>query len=238
MHASDPVNRVMSEPVLTIGPDDSVKELLRLFIAYPVHHLPVVKERRVVGMLSSADLMKLEFFLPPPGPAREALLNERFRVSKVMRTPVVTVTEHETVQRAAELMAKNGFHSLPVVNGDDHLIGIVTTTDLMNGCLHASGPSATEVKPAQLGDPHLNTVLAKARDVVMNNADPHGIAAALLHMAPRLQALTFVAHETKRYLVAGQDERLHAALQKALDRADQLDPQSSHSSMLGLGGGE
>jgi CBS domain-containing membrane protein len=67
MHASDPVNRIMMTPVLTIAPSESREEALRLFTSYPVHHLPVVEDERVVGMLSSADVVKVKFFLPPPG---------------------------------------------------------------------------------------------------------------------------------------------------------------------------
>ena len=203
MHASDPVNRIMMTPVLTIAPSESLEEALRLFTSYPVHHLPVVEEERVVGMLSSADVAKLKFFLPPPGAAREALLKERWHVRKIMRSPALTVAEHESAQRAAEIMATNGIHALPVVNSTAHLIGIVTTTDMMQGCLDPL-PS----KPA--------------------NAP--GAADEL-----RMRALLDVVSAAKRYLNAGQDERLHASLQKALDRVDLLHGSGLKTDVLGLG---
>ena len=40
-------------------------EALDCFFQYPIHHLPVVRSGRLVGMLSSADVMKLQFFAPP-----------------------------------------------------------------------------------------------------------------------------------------------------------------------------
>jgi CBS domain containing-hemolysin-like protein len=136
-------------------------------------------------------------------------------------------------------MAKNGFHSLPVVNSDDHLIGIVTTTDLMHGCLHGSKHGATnpegELTATNAFDSRLAAALTKAREVVASKADQHGIAAALLLVQPRLSALKLIAHEAKRYLSAGQDERLHTALQNAIEQADQLDGQSARP-LLGLGG--
>lgn len=206
MHASDPVNRIMSEPVLTIAPDESLEEALRLFTSYPVHHLPVVEEQRVVGMLSSADVAKLKFFLPPPGTARDALLKERWQVRKIMRTPALTVAEHDSAQRAAEIMATNGIHALPVVNSKAHLIGIVTTTDMMQGCL-----DPLPAEPA-------NATNAASSDSV------------------RMRSLLDVVSAAKRYLNAGQDERLHAALQKALDRVD-LQHESGHNTdVLGLSG--
>jgi CBS domain-containing protein len=204
MHASDPVNRIMTEPVLTIAPNESLEEALRLFTSYPVHHLPVVEEGRVVGMLSSADVAKLKFFLPPPGTAREALLKERWQVRKIMRSPALTVAEHDSAQRAAEIMATNGIHALPVVNSNAHLIGIVTTTDMMQGCL----------------DPL--------------PAEPVNATTATSSGNVRMRALLDVVSAAKRYLNAGQDERLHAALQKALDRVDVLDG-CRNTGVLGLG---
>jgi CBS domain-containing membrane protein len=126
MHASDPVNRIMTRSVLTVGANELLEEALRLSTGYPVHHLPVVEDGHVVGMLSSADIAKLKLLLPPPGPAREALLRQRWQVRNIMRSPALTVTEHESTQRAAQLMADNGLHSLPVVNSKGVLIGIVT----------------------------------------------------------------------------------------------------------------
>ncbi len=52
MHPSDPVNRLMTEAVLTVDVDDPAGEVLRLFGGYPVHHLPVLEGSKVVGMLS------------------------------------------------------------------------------------------------------------------------------------------------------------------------------------------
>jgi CBS domain-containing protein len=205
MHASDPVNRIMTEPVLTIAPNESLEEALRLFTNYPVHHLPVIAEGRVVGMLSSADVAKLKFFLPPPGTARDALLKERWQVRKIMRSPALTVAEHESAQRAAEIMATNGIHALPVVNSNDHLIGIVTTTDMMQCCL---GPAAAE---------SANATSASASETL------------------RTRALLEVVSAAKRYLNAGQDERLHTALQKALDRVDLLHDSGRDTTGLGFG---
>ena len=120
-----------------------------------------------------------------------------------MRSPALTVAEHESAQRAAEIMATNGIHALPVVNSKAHLIGIVTTTDIMQGCLDPL-PS----KPANAPD---------AADEL------------------RMRALMEVVSAAKRYLNAGQDERLHASLQKALDRVDLLHGSGLETDVLGLG---
>jgi CBS-domain-containing membrane protein len=158
-----------------------------------------------------------------------------------MRTPVVTVSEHEPVQRAAELMAKNGFHSLPVVNADDRLIGIVTTTDMMNGCLRSSGTAvvtANDTEHFSAVDARIAATLERAREAANTSADSQGFAATLLAMQGRLSALEQVTHAAKRFLNAGQDERLHAMLRKAIERADRLAQVSGRPALLGVDAGE
>lgn len=227
MHASDPVNRIMSNPVLTVGPDESMAVVLRLFMSHAVHHLPVVEQGQVIGMLSSADMMKLPWSMQAAAPALDGWNEARWRVKEYMRCPVTTVASHETVQRAAELMALNGIHCLPVVDGNAQLAGIVTTTDIMHECL---GPlvdvSLTDTDMAKslpLTDSHVAAALASARKAVNTGHDPYGIAATLLFTHRRASSLEQVVTAAKRYLNAGQDESLHAVLCSAIARSDRLD---------------
>lgn len=187
MHASDPVNRIMTQPVLTVGANELLEEVLRLFTGYPVHHLPVVEDGHVVGMLSSADIAKLKFFLPPPGPAREALLRQRWQVRRIMRSPALTVTEHESLQRAAELMADNGIHSLPVVNSKGALIGIVTTTDMLAGCLNLSSAPSERGATAASDTARIRSLeeVAKAAKRYLNAGQDEHLHATLLKALQR-----------------------------------------------------
>lgn len=204
MKASARVNRVMTATVVSIEIDASVDQVLRVFVDHPIHHLPVVKKGSVVGMLSSADIMKLEFFLPPSGPTRDRLLHSNFSVAKLMRAPVIVVGENESIEHAAQLMAEHAIHSLPVVNARDQLIGIITTTDIIAGFLG-------------------NTDEIKAADTQTGGRE-------------RLAALEHLAHEARRYMHSGQDERVHAAMAKAIERLDRIEEQmrGHQTPVLGL----
>jgi CBS domain-containing protein len=63
-----------------------------------------------------------------PGPERESGI---VRVEDLMVSPVVTVTRHQSVGHARELIAQHGIHSLPVVGPEGEALGIVTTADLI-----------------------------------------------------------------------------------------------------------
>ncbi len=53
-----PVTDVMTKRVLYVGPDRATRECMALMTTNRVRHLPVVKEKRVVGMVSIGDLVK------------------------------------------------------------------------------------------------------------------------------------------------------------------------------------
>jgi len=225
MLPNEPVERFMTEAVLSIDVNARAGEILRLFAAFPVHHLPVVDGTRVVGMLSSADVLKLEGFIPAHAVDRQQYLNQRVNVAAIMRHPPIAVLATHSVEEAARLMASHGIHGLPVTDRQGNLIGIVTTTDIMHAALFperradlkdnsGSKTGTVHMSPAQLE--HALRLAGPAAEA----SDDHGaIARALLHLQARGRSLEGVFVCAERYLRAGQDEGLHAALAKAIQRA-------------------
>jgi acetoin utilization protein AcuB len=227
MHACEPVNRFMTEEVLSIDLDSPAGEILRLFAEYPVHHLPVVEKTKVVGMLSSADVLKLQAFLPQRSGNPVSYLSRHMHIDQVMRRPPITVGAHDSIEHAASLMVKHGIHSLAVTDAADNLIGIITTTDIMHAALHperrGNGQAATEpsrdsprfsVSPSEM-----RHALSQARELEAADDGRGELARALLHAHSRLRVLENVLSCAHRYVHAGQDERLHIALLKAIGRA-------------------
>jgi len=53
-----PVREIMTAPVVTVAPDDTVETCMRLCTDSRVRHLPVVEQGRVVGIVSIGDLVK------------------------------------------------------------------------------------------------------------------------------------------------------------------------------------
>lgn len=217
------IRRIMSEAVLSIGVHEPVTEALRLFADYPLHHLPVVDESGLIGMLSSADMLKLEHFMPKSAsPAAAALLNDRFRIDTMMRRPVISARPDDTIAAAAASMASNGIHALPVVNADNHLVGIVTTTDIVGALLHGirlkPGPEqAASRQPTEL---EMRRGIEAAESATLNGTDANGIAALMLYLHERNALLEELRQDVTRYLRGGQDEQLHMRLLREIDRLD------------------
>jgi CBS domain-containing protein len=205
----EPVNRLMTEPVLSVEVDDKPSEVFRLLTQYKVHHLPVVRDGCLVGMISSADLMKIDFLVPRTPQLRHEYLDSRFKIAGFMHAPVVTVSPTTSVEEAARLMVRHAVHALPVVDAQDHLLGIITTTDIMSAGLHsvlgpARAPGAGA--PQAGGETASDEISRMARDCE--------------RLSEQVRQLERVRVAADRYLGAGQDERLHAELKLALEAAE------------------
>jgi len=237
MRADEPLSRIMTETVVVIESDRSVSEALDCFFQYPIHHLPVVRNGRVVGMLSSADLMKLEFFLPKATTDRARYLDERFTIEQLMGTPVVSLKPHNSLGEAAEKLIESGVHGVPIVDEADRVLGIVTTSDIIRSLLHGP-PRKGSLPPAQKflqrlaesateepqyhtkpSDEEYATAMRTAETLHVEARDPRYLGKAMLYLDQRRQYLEKVLELADRFLRAGQEEQVHALLLKAIHAA-------------------
>jgi CBS domain-containing protein len=236
MLASEPVNRLMTAAVLTVDVSSPAGEVLRLFAAYPVHHLPVVDGAKLVGMLSSADVLKLRSFLPKHSAKPLDYLNQRMRIETLMQRPAITVGPYQSADDAARLMVAHGIHALPVCDAGENLIGIITTTDIMHAALYperrGDTPEASDEgrasAPVKVSSAQMEKAVRAAAKAANAEGDAREVARALLHAHARLSVLENVLKCANRYLRAGQDEHLHTVLVKAIDQA-RRDAESAES---------
>jgi len=56
--AETPVRQIMTSQVITVSPDNSVQDCMRLMTEHHIRHLPVIEGGRIVGMISIGDLVK------------------------------------------------------------------------------------------------------------------------------------------------------------------------------------
>jgi CBS domain-containing protein len=149
MRPDEPVSRIMTEAVVAIEIDRPASEVLDCFLQYPIHHLPVLRAGRLAGMLSSADVLKLEFFMPRATPDTARFLDSRVTIERLMRTPVISVDATTSLAEAAERMVEAGVHALPVVDKEQRVLGLVTTTDVIRSLLHGAPRRAEEYAAGQ-----------------------------------------------------------------------------------------
>lgn len=125
----------MTEHVITVAPDTVMTAVVDLFKTNAIHHIPVVDDGKVIGMVSSSDYYKLEhhftLFRTNHAEAMNQAIFSSLLAKEVMTSPVATVRATDTVQFAADIFKENLFHALPVLDEKGKIIGIITPYDLM-----------------------------------------------------------------------------------------------------------
>lgn len=125
-----PVRSIMTPNPVTVGVDDDVSDVRGLLRQASFHHVVVVDNGDVVGIVSTYDLARLSLDAWVPNPRTvDAELDQSFDLAGVMTPAPITVDVEDTLQDVAAHFADGSLHALPVLD-DDVLVGIVTTTDL------------------------------------------------------------------------------------------------------------
>ena len=129
---NSPVSEIMTRDVYTIEMGGALSEAQRIMTDHHLRHLPVVKDRKLVGILSLTDIQRLSFsntFGEGELDADDAIYG-MLNIAQVMRNHPNTVDISTSIREVAGILTKEEYHALPVVSEDD-LVGIVTTTDVI-----------------------------------------------------------------------------------------------------------
>ena len=133
MQATTPVSRIMTRKPETVKPSDTMEDVRKIFEKRGFHHIPVVEDGALVGLVSYTDYLQLIRSVFDNN--QETRLNEKVLhatlVQDVMTKSLLCLSNDDSAETALRIFKANQFHSLPVVDDKNHLVGIVTTYDLM-----------------------------------------------------------------------------------------------------------
>jgi len=120
------VSDYMTRDVTVASPTDTVQKIYTMIMESGFSAFPVVKKRRIVGLISRRDLIRTRRM-------QSVIANHAHTtIEEVMSKDVVTIGPHETVSSAAELLVKHDVSRLPVIDGD-RIVGIVDRHDILTG---------------------------------------------------------------------------------------------------------
>jgi len=127
-----PVSSIMTTKLITLNVKDGLDKAEHLLKKHKIRHIPVLKNNKIVGLLSLNDILRISF---ADGAYREeeniaSSIYEMFTIRQLMIRNLETVTPETTIKEVAELLINREYHSLPVVE-DGILKGMVTTTDII-----------------------------------------------------------------------------------------------------------
>jgi acetoin utilization protein AcuB len=118
------VHNRMSSKVISVDPQHTIAEARALLERHHIRHLPVLRERRLAGIITDRDLRSA------PATAQT--------VGEVMTTKPVTIGPQASVDEAARLLRAHKIGAVPVMDGNK-LVGILSAADVLDAFVDLSG---------------------------------------------------------------------------------------------------
>lgn len=140
------VKDFMIPDVISIKPDTTIKELLKLLTRHHIGGVPVVDgQNKLIGMVSDGDIIR--YLAPKEGSVRDFIyevfmeegeteqevLKEKINttVDKLMQKgQIYSVKEEDTFEKAIQLLSGHHFKKLPVLNLNGNVTGIISRGDI------------------------------------------------------------------------------------------------------------
>ncbi len=115
------VENYMSKSPITVRGDVDYKSAFAIMEELNIHHLPIINSQNaLVGLVAFRDLQM----------AARCYLEAPVEIADIMHTPVQTAKAGDSLSQSIKRMIENRFGCLPIVDGDDQVIGMLTETDL------------------------------------------------------------------------------------------------------------
>ncbi len=119
---NEEVRKIMSKDPVVVHPDDLVHEVSEMMTRKRIQQIPVVENGKLEGLITSYDLWKMSIQHPE---------GSKNKVKDVMTKNVLVIAPKDKVGTAAELFIDKRFKTLPVVNLNNELKGVITAFDVI-----------------------------------------------------------------------------------------------------------
>jgi acetoin utilization protein AcuB len=118
------VGKIMIRDPITVPPETTVLEAIKIMQELNIRHLPVVRSGQFAGWLSARDLYGVML----------AAMLEEITVGEIMNPDPISVTADTGLEEAAHLMRRHKIGGVPVLSSRK-LVGVLTVIDLLSAFL-------------------------------------------------------------------------------------------------------
>ena len=147
MNVLAPIKSIMTTDLITVNPKDKLMVVKEIFDKNNIHHIPVVRYKEIVGIISKSDF--LHFVRGFNRNEEDKFVNDArlraYNAEDLMTKSLAKVEPEDRINVALEIFLVNQFHAIPVVVGAE-LVGILTTYDVIKEL------AKEEVSPQQILD--------------------------------------------------------------------------------------
>lgn len=130
MNTETPIKKIKTSKIIYVLPNDTMMKVEEIFESLPIHHILVIENESLRGIISKSDLLRVYRNCAADGTIPD---RHKLKAEEIMTTDPITLDTEDTIGLAADIFLSNKIHSIPVFNGDQ-LSGIVTNHDIIKYC--------------------------------------------------------------------------------------------------------
>lgn len=132
MNLMHPISSIMTRHPITLDSFDSIEEASKLFAQHNIHHIPIVENHKLVGIVSKSDYLffRRGFLDDKTDDTIENIRMKNYEVSYIMTKGLAKMHPDDRINVALEIFKDNILHAILVVK-DERLVGIVTPYDII-----------------------------------------------------------------------------------------------------------
>ena len=132
MKKNQKIDQILTRETVTVHVGQKVSDVRKIFAKHGFHHVPVVSGKKLIGIVSASDILGISVEgVGSDERSMDAYIDHQFSIEGLMRKDLKTLSYRSTIADAAEVLSDGNFHAVPVVDENDGLVGLVTSTDLI-----------------------------------------------------------------------------------------------------------
>ena len=137
-----------SEPIV-VDENTSIMKATQIMKENNIRRIPVVRDGRLIGIISDRDIKEAA-----PSKATSLDVHELYyllseiKIKDIMTPDPITLRENDSVEKAAVIMLENRISGMPIVDDENHVIGIITETDVFKVMVSITGAYRSPIQLA------------------------------------------------------------------------------------------
>jgi len=134
------VKKWMSQKVITIDHESSLQEAISLLKKHNIRRLPVLKDGKLVGIVTDRDLKRASASDATSLEIHELLhILSLVKINEIMTKNPITVLPEHSIEETADILMTHKISGVPVVDDMGQLVGVITQNDLFKVLVSLTG---------------------------------------------------------------------------------------------------
>ena len=133
MKKNEPIKHIMSTQIISATLNSKISEVKHLMQENRINHIPVLSGKKLVGLVSRVDILRSSFsdLFVKSGKASDEQLDSVATIEDIMTRDIKTIKISNNVRDASLILLGADFNSVPVLDDNNELVGMVTTKDII-----------------------------------------------------------------------------------------------------------